>query len=364
MLYKGGRISLIKIFLDECGYTGSDLLNEDQPIFTIATHNIKESECLELKNKFFDRIKASELKHVNLGKRSSQQNMVIDFLKYITKNDYKVKTSVIHKKYVLVCKMVDMIETALNEDGVDLYDKGGNIALANVLFYCFPVFGGEDFFNSLLLRFQRMMRNKDKESYDSFFKPIFNYYDDENLEELLIFFRSIPRKFGYEYLKYIKNHNHLDISLTSALMVMGRWRYEVSDEIKLIHDRSTNMSKQENIWDALVDPNLPNKETGYDRRRLKFPIAVSRTKFESSKRWVGLQLADIIAGATTRCFNWIINGKNPNDDYANEISQYIFRFIEHQIWPEPVATPAELETEGENAANPIDFVRQVTKDIN
>lgn len=167
------------------------------------------------------------------------------------------------------------------------------------------------------------MRVKDVKSYDLFFKPLFRKYDPKELNDLIVFFRSIHLKFGYGFLDHIRNHNPLDISLTSALTIMARWRSEISDEINLIHDASTNMSKQKDIWDALVDPNLPPIVTGYDRRQLKFPIGVSSTVFEQSEKWVGLQLADIIAGATARSLQWTINGKNSEDYYALQVNEYV-----------------------------------------
>lgn len=112
-----------------------------------------------------------------------------------------------------------------------------------------------------------------------------------------------------------------------------------------------------------MDPTLPTIIMGYNTRTLKFPVAVSNTLFENSCNWVGLQLADIIAGATAHSLQWVINGKNPNDSYSHQISECVNEFIKHGIWPEDAVTPRDLDAEGSNFANPVDFITSVIRNI-
>jgi len=348
------------IFIDESGYTGEDLFNRQQPVFVIASHNIDEQKCKEIKKLFFHKVQARELKHSVMCKYPKQQNMIIRFLEYLVDNKISVKLSIVNKQYTLVCKMVEMIEVVMNDDGIDIYDRGGNLGLANMLYYCLPVFGGRDFFSDLLVKFQNLLRERDEASFDLFFEPLFNRFESEDLEDLLTFFRIIPVRYGYRFLDYITK-NSLDISFTCALTLMANWRKEIKHEIHLVHDASTNMAKQKNIWDALMDPTLPNIVTGYNTRTLEFPVAVSTTLFENSTNWAGLQLADIIAGATAHSLEWVINGKSPKDMYAHRVSELVNEFVKHAIWPHEAVTPRELDAEGSNFANPIDFITSVIK---
>jgi len=59
--------------MDECGYTGQDLLSAEQPIFTMATFRADEEECRALKRKFFADVRADELK---LARRRAQREMI------------------------------------------------------------------------------------------------------------------------------------------------------------------------------------------------------------------------------------------------------------------------------------------------
>ena len=74
------------IFLDDCGYTGSNLLDLEQPIFSLASLNCSEETCKEIKQRFFSKVQAEELKYTKLSKLSSQQKMLLNFFHELAKN--------------------------------------------------------------------------------------------------------------------------------------------------------------------------------------------------------------------------------------------------------------------------------------
>lgn len=339
------------IFLDECGYTGQDLLNRDQPFFTLASLNLPESNCQELKKTFFSKVQAVELKYSSLSRRPKQQRMILEFLKELSQKPEIVKFSLAHKQYVLITKMVEiLVEPAYYEADLDLYDKGGNIALANLLFYTLPVFGGHEFFNSLLTNFQSMIRIRTKEAYQAFFDPLITKSYSENLDFLLNFLRMSHIQFGYELLE---TKDHLDIAFSCTLSLMSSWRQDIEDDIVLVHDASSAMAKERQIWDILVDSHVEPVEVGYDRRKVQFPIRVVETRSEDSKKWSGLQLVDILAGAFTQCAKWFYEGQNKNDYFGKELAEIIGDSFSYcSIWPEKKFTPQELNTIEDNAISP------------
>lgn len=343
------------VFIDECGYTGQNLLDSVQPIFTLASLKLSEEDCKELKRSFFGDVQAVELKYSDLRRRPNQQKMILEFMSELSRKSDLVKFAFAHKQFVLVTKMVEMlVEPAYYEDGIDLYDKGANIALSNLLFYTLPVFGGIELFNNLLNSFQEMMRSRTEESYQSFFKMIFAEGYSEELNELLDFFKISHIKFGYELLK---TRDHLDITVSLTLVLMTQWRQDTNDDLILIHDRSSAMARQKKIWDAIVNPNLKPIEVGYDRRKTKFPISVIKTCAEDSKSWAGLQLVDILAGAFTRCARWLTEGKSNEDGFGKSLTELIGENFEcFPIAPEPKFTPEQLGTTGKNAVSPHDHL--------
>ena len=70
---------MVRIFLDECGFTGEDFFNPDQPVFTLASLNIPEETCQKLKARHFSFVQANELKHSTLARRPKQQDMIINW---------------------------------------------------------------------------------------------------------------------------------------------------------------------------------------------------------------------------------------------------------------------------------------------
>jgi len=356
---------MAKIYIDECGFTGEDLFNTDQPIFTLAGLNLTEKICQELKDKHFNKVQAIELKHSSLAKRARSQQMVIELINDLDFNYPKsIKFAVVHKRYALVTKIVDiLIETVAYEDGFDLYDRGANIAYSNMLFYLIKGLTSNNYFNEFLLSFQKMMRKRTKESYDNFFRPIFNNNFPKELDELLSIIKSFHIRIGFSELSKIPD-NVLDLALSEALILMYEWKTDISESenIILIHDRSSNMAQDKDFWDKLVSPNLNHKIVGYDRRKMSYPIRIEKTYFENSKNFAGLQLADILAGAITRYFKWITNGKDENDEYGKNLSLNMpGSFGGHMIWPSPDVTPEKLGTIGTNADDPIEFVANIQK---
>ena len=51
------------VYIDECGYTGADLLQKDQPIFALAAVPIEECDACEIKKRYFPDLGVQELKH-------------------------------------------------------------------------------------------------------------------------------------------------------------------------------------------------------------------------------------------------------------------------------------------------------------
>ena len=141
--------------------------------------------------------------------------------------------------------------------------------------------------------------------------------------------------------------------------MMATWRKEIKGQINLIHDASSNMSKQQFIWDALMSPDLPPAVVGYDRRTTTFPIAVSKTSFEKSENWTGLQLADVIAGAFARSATWFYITQDPNDTYGRDLTAIIGNIPVLPLLPGMEIAPAELGTTGDNAGDPNEHLAKI-----
>lgn len=351
------------IYLDESGYTGPELMNEDQLFFVLASLLIDEDEAIALKRDFFSKVKAEELKHSSLAGRKPQQKLVYHFLEYIRERTSILKVGVINKKYALVCQIVDfLVEPAARKYGVELYDKGGNIAMANVLFNGLPVVTSNTFFRELLFLFQQMMRFRTQENYNKFFRLAFQRHEVSTGNELMAFIQRAHNEIGPSILESSPD-NALDLAVTLALLIMGTWRKEIKDDIVLVHDASSDMAKQKYIWDAITSPNMPEKVVGWDRRTMSFPIRIEKTILENSKNCVSLQLADVIAGAFARSAKWYLGKQDPLDDYGKTITGLIGEIPILSMLPGTGVTPSELGTTGSNYENPHIFIGKIIRSI-
>ncbi len=353
-----------RLFIDECGYTGEDLFNQDQPVFVLASIYLPEGRCVELKRQYFSKVQAKELKHSRLSKYPNQQKMVIDFLRDMVKGSSSVKFAIAHKRYVLMTKIVDLlIEPMAYEDGLDFYDKGLNIAFSNMLFLQTQKLSGNVFFESMLYNFQRMMRERTYEAYESFFKPLFDTDLDEKLDELFIFLKAHHLRYGPSILETIPEDS-LEFAFAHAFTLVAQWSECISGNFVITHDESSNMAKNKKAWDKVVHPDVPPKVVGYDRRKMYFPIRAEETDFARSDHFAGLQLTDIMAGAMARCLKWNLEGQKTRNDYAEELFNFLPEsFSEHRIWPSLSVTPEELRTVGPNAEDAIEHFINLTRDI-
>src|SRR5437588_5042966 len=162
------------IFIDESGYTGEDLMNSDQPIFTLATLCLPESDCKELRERFFKKVKSPELKHKRLVE-NRRQELIIHFLKELSKTPELVKLHITHKRYALVSKLVQYIVVpAAEKADIDMRINGRDIGLTYFMYRILPELAGKAFCEDLLRRFQQMMIDKDHQSYHLFFDPLFD----------------------------------------------------------------------------------------------------------------------------------------------------------------------------------------------
>lgn len=92
------------------------------------------------------------------------------------------------KRYALIGKMVDLIvEPAMHMSGLDLYDRGANLALTNVMFALL----GSGSHDTLLGLFQKMIRTLEFADFEEFAGELFRQqFDDEKMDSFLGYFRA------------------------------------------------------------------------------------------------------------------------------------------------------------------------------
>lgn len=346
------------VYLDESGYTGEDLLNPEQPIFVVASTTLMDDEAKSLVDACFSSVRAAELKHVTLAKRASGQDRVLKFIEQATKKPERFATMFVHKEFAVLTKMVDLwVESAMHEDGVDLYKHGGNLGLCNLAYLVLEPQMPKGAFRRMLELFQTMMREKTLGSYRKFMYHLRKAHRASavDAQEVLSFFILSDARLGPNHLYSLPEHS-LDLPAAISFVLVNHWRQQTDEALVLIHDDSSAMARERWIWDTMVSPDNPEVVVGYDRRKIIFPLNVTKTKFCDSKAHLQLQLADILAGATAAfCQGFLDPGAQ--SDYSIRLREAgIEDLAVNKIWPAPYVTPKEMGTDGPDSADALKFI--------
>lgn len=134
--------------------------------------------------------------------------------------------------------------------------------------------------------------------------------------------------------------------MQTARDLMENWRKDVTDEIVLIHDASLRMAEVFPLWQTFVHPHPPPALLQLNTNNPSNPVGVVETYLVNSKDWIGLQLADILAGATTWWIKWGEAGANPADEYGMELNSIMQSFSKFAYWPPTTPTLEDFEKLG------------------
>jgi len=346
------------IFVDESGYTGPNLLDSAQPVIAVASFRCDDATCEDYKRRIFGGSASSELKYSSLSKTVGGRKKVISFLKELAEAPGLVKVAMAHKKYAVIGKMVDLIiEPAMRMDGMDLYDRGGNLALTNVMFALL----GQGSHDRLLGLFQNMILTLDPVDLHDFSSELFErQFENDELNSFIDLFRASLAKLGSSVL--IDPSRTLDLAFTLNFTLASLWRRDIREEdgIRFVHDVSSIMEFNKAIWNAAVDRTIPKQEIGYDTRTHKFPVAVTETVSVDSKSSIGVQLADVISGASAAMGRALLKEEAARTEYENELIDIVNsdRVFKYSVWPSDNVTPETLGTMGPNAL-PLDNLVEI-----
>jgi hypothetical protein len=150
------------IFVDEAGHTGANLLDSAQPVFVLSTHDFEESEAQKIKAEYFGFVRSQTLKFSQLSRKHKSQQAILRFLDAMSRlHRGRFGTYLIHKPFAVICKLVDhVVESSMHDHGVDLYERGENLALSNLLYLRTKADAGEPYLRRLLGASQQLFTSE------------------------------------------------------------------------------------------------------------------------------------------------------------------------------------------------------------
>ena len=356
------------IYLDETGYTGQDLLNPDQPILVAASTNIADDVAASLVQECFPNVQARELKHSRLCMRDRGQDQIIRLLRSIQQRADDFAVSVAHKEFVLVGLLIDFwVEPALHADGINLYERGANIGLSNLTHLILKNLLPTDEYNKLLLRAQKMLRTKSIQAYQAFGRSLrAAQRHSEPVDDILDYIvLSDFRLGGYEHLRSLPDRL-TDLGTYYLMEQVSHLSNRTYKAINIVHDESSALAREQQVWDVLLGPDVPHAVVGQDRRTVSFPLRVDSIRRANSRDHLQLQIADVLAGAFATYMRNRANGETSyRPEYAEKLDALDLLESElaiNCVWPTTHITPEELGTEGEVLKDSATHIAQVLRD--
>jgi len=319
------------IYLDESGYTGPNLTNREQPFFVLASVNFTESEASELRDEFFAGVKTKELKHKSLSANAKQHNMVLAYLEYLGHNPDRFKLYAVDKEFAAVTKVIDyFVESAAHAVGEDIYSNGHAFAMANMLYYSLRA--GETclYCHGILSRFEGLLRDPSMIRYNDFFDYVERPVANRELDAALGWIRASRELIEPDSI-LAGGPAGLDIIFTTALNLMSRWRTQLGQDFYVVHDYSSPMVAEQALWEALPSVDVPPESIGFVPKSMQFPIGVLSTTFGNSQEFIGLQLADVLAGAVAKSL--AVKMQDGNDRYIDLIGDQAIGLSAATIMP-------------------------------
>jgi hypothetical protein len=354
--------SVTAIYCDEAGNTGANLLDPEQPIFVLASNNYSEAEADDLLQHVRS-AQGAEPKFATLRRRPDGIARIVRFLSDARITKDRVRISVFHKRYLVVTKMVDLVaETLIHQIGGNLYERGANIAMANLLFFCMPAFCGEKATNTFLQRFVDLIRDGP----DDFKDPFYAAGDDmirsclnEGFKSDLIYFTE-PTLFESWYDDF--DGSSLDPAIPALFQIMADWGGRIPGRFDVLHDRSKPILTSQATFEALMaEVDETSALIGTDRRKVMFPLRASSLTQVDSKDHPQLQVADICAGAINHFYK--LHLKDETDELASAVDRLgCLEWGSNFILPQPYVTPNQLGTDLVEGADSVDSITKYLLD--
>jgi hypothetical protein len=298
-----------KLFVDESGYTGFDLLNAQQQFQGAAAIRITDFEAENLIKKHFPKSKSQELKYRNLAKKEKNWNALIDLQKDILSN-YLSLSYVCNKKYLLILMFLDIaVEPFYFERGIDFYENGNNYSIASLLYYAAPSLWGKKQFDNVIHLFQHAVKTKTDIAVQSLIQSI-----------KLLRWEELPECWGplaledSECIKSIKSeYADTDAAFIVLFSLVSRIEIITENKYEVVHDKSRNLLQYNLKLKKLITHDKDIEFTQTKLTRIKFPLKLCKVSQIDSKVSAGVQLSDILIGGMIENANTLIGLKEKNE---------------------------------------------------
>jgi len=325
-------VAELTLYFDESGFTGDNLLNDDQQTFAYGSINIDPERAEKLVSYIIQKyeIQNGELKAVKLIRRDAGKQAILEILEEVAQD---VKVSVSDKKYALAAHFFEYIfEPVIAEKNSIFYDLEFHKYISNVLYISFIT--NDDLAKQILPIFEKLIRNKDLSHIEEIIALLNN---NPNKSEELDFFEKVlsfvdaHKDIIYQEISTLPPWT-LDLSLTSLHSLLCEWGV-IGKEMVAFCDNSKPIEQKQEFFSNFIG----REDIVYSQfsKNVGKPMPITYNLKEinlvDSKVHYGVQLADIVATASTYSFQMF----KKSDEFSEKIREKLLpRLVYASVFPD------------------------------
>ena len=311
------------LYFDEAGYTGSDLTNEEQPYFCLASCLYKQKELQQIKSDFPLSGVNKELHFSKMVSSAKGRLWLVEILRHPLITEERIITSLVHKRFCIYAQIVNtLIETYLFEHDISIYRDNMQLSLANLLYNCAIAHPNHKLIKCLESQFVNMMRFRDEYAVNQFFQTIDALLKDSAtnncFNEILSFVKS-SREVLDNVL--VDDKFYLDNTVTLFATQLSLWYTKAKAKFDVLLDSSKPIEDKRELLLRLRDTPRTKESRLLSSEAFTIPLPFNNIYTVDSTRYFGIQIADVIASAL--CY-YVAGKLSDYKDMLTEIEKHTF----------------------------------------
>ncbi len=343
------------IYADESGFTGSDLLSEEQPFFVAATVLASDAEIGAWLTGLAKATASPELKFVKLVKSGKGRAAILDFVTSVDSKQGCFLAQLVHKRYALLGKLLDCaVEPMFHANNADFYRDGFNLALLNLLYLSAAQLAPAQL-DSLLRAWLAVCRDGTQDSV----KALRHSAEDlakshgifAKLCEPLLDAMKWRRRAGWTDI----DKADLELQTTSVVSLVRQWNEETTGPLTVLADQSKELRAAIDLIAALSDPRGPHVEVRGSGRVMGYPLRIKDVRLCDSAVTPGVQVADVFAGIVNHVAITLTQPARRIEGFSDRLAKVVGEWprVQH-VYPQAKFTPEELDRVGFDGAALVD----------
>ncbi|HXU36325.1 MAG TPA: DUF3800 domain-containing protein [Blastocatellia bacterium] len=319
----------MRVYCDETGFTGNNLLDEKQRFFVYSSVAIEPHRSEELVNQLVKdyKLQGNELKGGRLVKYERGLKAIRWLLSQCREDS---KLIFVDKPFTLACKFHEYIFEPLYSNSSGLfYEAGFHKFIANSLHKEWS--DGNARARSLLLEFQELMRTKDRQVAPQLFSGASS--GDSTSEQIMLFtfmhkeaiLKHIEELRGFDPANWILETTH-----TSLFSLLTHWATK-GEQLEVYCDDSKPLSAQKDFLDNFIGRESSEFKLLRSLESTFFPNLSGPIQLVDSNAHYGIQIADALGAGLCYALNNIREEKGAvlYEEYGPTIHSGVFPETEY-----------------------------------